>query len=440
MRPRTIMVAAVLLLGVIEQARAAEMTLVRNSRPVTAAEIAGGAPSGGMVHDFYATSDADLLTLATHFSQSVYQHPYGSNNAAPPSELIVHFPAVGADSFFTLPSSTIVLGGGFNGLATEKAWGDLSNDGPQSNFLFGRLTTTEPGSFAGSFALRGEETFVPMGFNFTLPGPSGPLSETLTLLDSESMARGGTDGPTDIAPPEPSPPSVYPSTFDPLAYAKKSKADIPVAVELERITRPVTGEEIAAGTPDGYVHEFFVSSSTDVIGIRDVKLDVPVYQDKFGLDNRAPGPSRLALSLGVSASSFLDTPSQTYVVGGFAAAQNGSEATWYDRNNNGPQDDFLFARLTVSETGNFSGSIDVMGPNGPIEVPFDFVLPGTAKDLELIENETAITVAHPLEAPQLVQATVALSQIPEPSALLLAAFAGAALVLRRHQTLELTDR
>lgn len=168
-----------------EPLMAADMTLIRQSRLVTAAESAGGAPSSGMVHDFYATSNADLLSLATHFSQSVYQHPYGSNNAAPPSELISYYPAVAADSFFTLPSSTIMLGGGFNGLETEKAWGDLSNDGPQMNFLFGRLTTTELGSFAGYFAVRGQETYIEMPFSFTLPGPTGPLTEEIIVSGVE---------------------------------------------------------------------------------------------------------------------------------------------------------------------------------------------------------------------------------------------------------------
>jgi hypothetical protein len=61
--------AAALLLGIsvgavtAQTAGGATIELTRNSRSVTPQEAAGGAPVDGMVHDFYVTSDADLLVL-----------------------------------------------------------------------------------------------------------------------------------------------------------------------------------------------------------------------------------------------------------------------------------------------------------------------------------------------------------------------------------------
>lgn len=194
---------ALIAVALVARSDAAQMTLVRSSRLVTAAEVADGAPSGGMVHEFYATSDADLLTLATNFSQGVYQHPYGSATAAPPAELTAYFPGLTASSFLTTPGSTFVLGGGFTGTEVEKAWADLSNDGAQTDFLFGRLTTTESGSFDGYFAVRGQETYIEMPFNFLLPGITGPLTETLYVSGVE-QSQGSTI-PPEASPIEPTP-------------------------------------------------------------------------------------------------------------------------------------------------------------------------------------------------------------------------------------------
>lgn len=412
--------AAVIFICITQPVVAAEMTLLRNSRPVTEAEAAGGAPTGGMVHDFYATSDADLLCLVTQFNQQVYQHPYGTDDAAPSSELIAYSPAVGADSFFSMPGSTLVLGSGFDGLATEKAWADLSNDGPQKNFLFGRLTTTEAGSFAGYFALRGNETYIPMPFNFTLPGASGPLSEALSVLDTDWMD-------SEFNPDRQTPSPSEPEKSDPFASAPFSPLDTPVSIEISRRTRLVTKEEIEGGAPDGYVHEFFVSSSTDLIGLRDIKVDAPLFQHPRGLDNRRPHPGRLETYPALSADSFLTMPGWTAVESGFDAAAT-DEKTWHDEDDTGATTDFLFGQLTTDQTGSFSGTMVVRGPTGAVELPFSYLLPGTVEDLALIEAESTFTLKYPLDPAGRAQTT---GQIPEPSTILLAAFAAAAVQLQR---------
>ncbi|HMO84213.1 MAG TPA: hypothetical protein PKC18_04745, partial [Lacipirellulaceae bacterium] len=124
MKRKNSFAAVAALLVTAQPILAAEMTLVRSSRPVTTAEAAGGAPLGGMVHDFFVTSDADLLVLGPEINVSIYKHPYNSNREAPDPELVTAFPAVGASSFLRLPGDTIVLGGGFTGPGS--AWGDLS--------------------------------------------------------------------------------------------------------------------------------------------------------------------------------------------------------------------------------------------------------------------------------------------------------------------------
>jgi hypothetical protein len=398
------------------------MTLNRYSRPVTAAEAAGGAPVGGMVHDFYATTSADVLCIGTSFSMPVYKHPYATDYETPNPELIAMYPAVGASSFLKTPGSTFKLGGGLNSGAAEKVWGDLENNGPQAQYQFGRLTTSQTGAFEGSLFLRGQYTdYVMMPFSFALPGPGGPLSETLSVSITEqaptpppvySPPDGG--GVSSRSEPTPSAPAPRPK-FDPFANTRPSAAGVPVSLEISRRTRPVDATELAAGVPDGYVHEFILTTSTDLIGIRDVEVDASLYQHKWGVDFRSPSAKGLAMFPGMSADSFLAMPGQVNVVPSAGNPLGNPESIWFDRTNSGALDEFVFARLTVGETGTFAGTLGVAGPTGPVFVPFSFVLPGTAADLALVEGEAPLTFT--------LDAALPTVQIPEPAALVLLALA-----------------
>jgi hypothetical protein len=159
-----------------------------------------------------------------------------------------------------------------------------------------------------------------------------------------------------------------------------------------------------------------------VIDIRNVALDVPVYQLERGSVQKVRSNIHSLLFPGTAADSFVDTPDRTSVEGGFAAALAGSPAIWSDDFDSGPQDEFLFARLTVGETGHFSGTVSVAGPNWRVELPFNFVLPGTAEDLALIDGEPKFTLELDASAPALTGS--GLTQIPEPSSLILAALMG----------------
>jgi hypothetical protein len=338
------------------------------------------------------------------------------------------YPGLGAHSFLATPSGASLYGGGFSGQGPERVWADMSQNGAQTNFQFGRLTTMQVGSFTGDFVVWDETKYVQLPFSFSLPGSAGPLSETLAISTEQSLAPPSAplEVQTPVIEPQPSVPDAQPSVpapkFDPFANAPTSDPNTPVSIALTRRARPVTGEEMAAGVPEGYVHEFFVTSSTDVIGMRDVKLDIPVYQHRFGVDYRAPTAKGLLIFSGMSADSFVDTPGSTQVSGGFATKLGDADASWYDRTNDGPQDEFLFARLTVGETGHFSGAVWVAGSEGPVELPFDFVLPATADGLALMSQERKFS--YPLDAAADALAGSASSQIPEPSAVILAVLAG----------------
>ena len=101
-----------------------------------------------------------------------------------------------------------------------------------------------------------------------------------------------------------------------------------------------------------------------------------------------------------------------------------AEIVWYDESDDGPLKEFLFAQLTVSETGSFAGDINVRGPEGRVTMPFKFALPGTESDLAILDSEHAYHL-------ELSYDELATGQVPEPSAWMLCAL-GAALLLRRR--------
>jgi hypothetical protein len=406
-----LLTAVSLALLATESVNAATLELLRNSRPVTSAEAADGAPTSGMVHDFFVTSDADLLTIAPEISASVYKHRYGSNQEAPDSQLMALFPAMGASSFLRLPGDTIVLGGGFS--VAGSAWGDLTNDGPQSQFHFGRLTTTQSGTFAGSIAVRGEAVPISLPFEFSLPvgteSPSMSSSERLSLYADE--------------PRQPPPPLSVPSGPDLNQFTSPDFSG-KLSVELTRRSRPVSVKEQKYGAPAGFVHEFFVTSSTDLISIGNVDIDGAAYQHPRGSSRKPPNDRVLRFWPGSSADSFVTTPGSTLVLGkGFYGTED-AEIVWYDESDDGPLEEFLFAQLTVSETGSFAGDIDVRGPNGRVTLPFKFALPGNESDMKLLDGEQTYRL-------ELAFGESPTAQVPEPAAGILCAI-GASFLLRQR--------
>jgi hypothetical protein len=383
------------------RAQAATLEITRNSREVTSQEAAGGAPLGGLVHDFFVTSDVDLLVLGPALDFSVYKHPYNSNHEAPEAELVALYPAVGASSFLRLPGSTTVLGGGF--AAPGSAWGDFTNDGPQSQFQFGRLTTTQAGTFSGTFFVRGQNAPIELPFTMNLPGPGEGL-------------RGGGDDMVSLTGTEPvvEPPTPAPYLGPDLNQRTGKEFSGDVSVEITRRSRAVTATEEMFGAPQGFVHEFFVTTSTDLISVSDVDIQGDVYQHARGSDRKPPNERVMRLSPASSADSFITTPGRTRGMGkGFYGNSDEAEIVWYDEQDDGALEEFRFAQLTVSETGSFAGEINVRGPKGAVSLPFEFVLPGVEGDLALLEKEHSYRLS--LAFDELA------GGVPEPGGLALAA-------------------
>jgi hypothetical protein len=358
----------------VQPAEAATVTLSRSSRAVTSAEAAGGAPTGGMVHDVFVTSDADLLVLGPVLDVSVYKHPYNSNHEAPNPELVEMFPAVGASSFLRLPGSTTVLGGGFS--VAGSAWGDFTNDGPQNQFQFGRLTTSQIGTLSGTLYVRGAQEPIAMPFSLSLPG----AGEGLMAPSPEQISLFG-EAPVESS----SPPTPEPARPDMDGLAKKEPSNT-VFVELSRRSRATFDSEKHSGAPNGYVHEFFVTSSSDLISVANVEIDTSVYQREKG-HGKLLIPDISASYAALSADSFITTPGASQDSDDSFLGHNPAESIWSDETDDVPLKEFLFARLTVSETGSFAGEINVRGPAGAVSLPFEFVLPGVEGDLELLEKE-----------------------------------------------------
>jgi hypothetical protein len=394
-------------------APAAWVSLTRSTREATSAEVAGGA--SGMINDFFVSSDSDLLSVSDVVIDSpLFQDALGSDRAAPHDALAALSPTLGADSFITMPSDTVVLGGGFEGPGSDKLWGDLSDDGPQHNFHFARLTTNQTGSFAGRVGFRSGAGPAYLPFRFTLAGSAAdvPLLDRDPSYSLEYSLEAPAAPP--IAPPppyvppvpsvppgspvdppaEPVPPLVPPAVPPAPAPAPGGRMGL---LTLARTSREVTPAEIAGGAPvGGLVHEFRVTSDADLLSVNRVSIDVPLFQDALGIDNAAPNVAQAALSSGMTADSFITLPSDTLVLGG-GFANSGGENLWGDLSNDGAQQDFLFARLTTDQAGTFSGNISLRGDSSPVTLPFSFPLPDVA------DSTTTVSIQYALDPPPPVE-------------------------------------
>lgn len=231
-------------------AHAESVRLARATRPVTAVEVAGGAPAGGLVHEFFVTAGSDLLAIMeVGVTAPLFQHTMGGDLAPPLAGAATFAPALTADSFITLPGDTLTLGGGFSGIHGQQLWGDLSNDGPQQDFLFARLTTVgETGKFSGTVAVRGYAEFVPLSFEFLLPGNDADLAR---LADEPVYSLEYS-----LDPPVPSePPTLPPIVETPPTTPGPVNSDpptLPPVVETPPIGQkpPVDPHEPHPGAPE----------------------------------------------------------------------------------------------------------------------------------------------------------------------------------------------
>jgi hypothetical protein len=129
-----------------------------------------------MINMYTVTTDADILSVnqvvANLTGGSLFQvaPPFGSDNEPPDPAFLALNPALEADSWISTPGATSKLGGGtgFPGDGTG-TWGDLTNDGAQTNFKFATLSLSSQfqGTFIGRISVAGAEG--PEVFSFELP-------------------------------------------------------------------------------------------------------------------------------------------------------------------------------------------------------------------------------------------------------------------------------
>ena len=149
-------------------------------------------------------------------------------------------------------------------------------------------------------------------------------------------------------------------------------------------TRKVTAAEAGGGAPaDGDVYEFRVTTDGDILSIFGVQVSLnggaTLYNNAFGDAGNAnpPNPALVVAFPALSADSWVTTPAAVSNRLGPDLPGDGANTTFADLTSDGPQNNFLFASLTVpaGTQGIFKGNVSILGSNGsPFDQAFSFNL------------------------------------------------------------------
>lgn len=170
--------------------------LSMTTRMPTAAEIGGDAAlEGAMIHDFWATTDGDVLAInfvGINPLGILYKNTLGSEVEAPNPAFVAAFPALGATSYLTTPGGTGQAGGNFGNAQGQVSWYDADDTGPLDNYKWGQLTTLAgaTGTFTGRFDIAGAEGPYGQEFSFDLGGEVIPEPSTFAILGIALIGLG----------------------------------------------------------------------------------------------------------------------------------------------------------------------------------------------------------------------------------------------------------
>jgi hypothetical protein len=149
------------------------------------------------------------------------------------------------------------------------------------------------------------------------------------------------------------------------------------------VGRSPSAAQISAGVPaDSRIHEFLVTTDADIVQVGDVNLSLvgstglyQVANAQGGSDTEPPSAAFETFFPELGADSWITTPGPTSNPGN----SNGRpfedrDGSWYDSREDGPVTNFMFARITVYGAGqfNFRGRVQLDGPSGPENFPFEF--------------------------------------------------------------------
>lgn len=154
--------------------------------------VAAGAPDGGIVMDFLATTDADILSIGNVLIDATnpvfnVAPPFGSDTAPPDPAFIALNRALEADSWITTPGDTSLLGPGLDATDGTSTFGDLTGDGAQTDFTFARLAfpAGTTGTFSGRVTVAGSGGPENFPFSFAIGGGMDML--TPSIVDGSTI-------------------------------------------------------------------------------------------------------------------------------------------------------------------------------------------------------------------------------------------------------------
>jgi hypothetical protein len=157
-----------------------------------------------------------------------------------------------------------------------------------------------------------------------------------------------------------------------------SAATVSISASNPIVGRPTTPAHQGGGAPNSRIHEFILTSDADILQIDQVVItsggiyNTPTPQGGSNVEPPSALFEMLVPQLG--ADTWISTPGATSIAGNDADPFGTSNNSWFDTSNDGAASNFMFARITTSGPGTFSGRVQVAGSAGPENFAFSFSL------------------------------------------------------------------